>query len=50
MEDSLTLKKQNLYCEQTLFQEQTDGGFGKLEFRLRLISYANESLWIKAAL
>jgi len=26
MEDSLTLKEQKLYCEQTLFQEQTEGG------------------------
>lgn len=30
MEDSLTLKKQKLYCEETLFQEQTKGGFGKM--------------------
>lgn len=30
MEDSLTLKKQKLYCEQTLFQKQTEGGFGKM--------------------
>lgn len=50
MEDSLTLKKQNLYCEQTLSQKQIDRGFRKMEFRLRLISHANEYLWMKAAL
>lgn len=42
------LKKQNLYCEQTLFQEHTEWGW-KMQFRLRLNSHANKNLQIKAA-
>lgn len=44
----MILKKQNLYCEQALFQEHTEGGW-KMQFRLRLNSHANKNLQIKAA-